>query len=162
MTQKKISLTVLLLLCIGITALQAQQSANAAGGNATGSGGSAAFSVGQPAYQYVSGSNANSNQGVQQPYEFFTVGIDDNKDITLNMSVFPNPTQVQVNLRIESSAFENMAFELYDINGKLLLSEKISSALTVVPMETLASAPYLLRVLNGQKQLKTFRIIKNN
>jgi len=163
MKHKKIRFTVLLILCMGITLLHAQQSANAAGGDATGSGGSASFSVGQVAYTYVAGSSAYSNQGVQQPYEFFQlVGINEEKGISLSMSVFPNPTQVLINLKIESGVFENLSFQLFDISGKLLLTQKISSALTTVPMQTLASGAYLLQVVEQQKQLKTFKIIKNN
>ena len=161
MKQKKIKFTVLLLLCMGITLLHAQQSANAAGGDATGNNGSASFSVGQVAYTYVAGSSISSNQGVQQPYEFFLVGINEEKGISLSMSVFPNPTQVLVNLKIESGDFENLSFQLFDISGKLLLTQKISSALTAVPMQTLASGAYLLQVVEQQKQLKTFKIIKN-
>jgi len=150
---------------MGITLLHAQQSANAAGGDATGNGGSASFSVGQVAYTYVAGSNASSNQGVQQPYEFFPdtgLGIDEEKDISLSMSVFPNPTQVLVNLKVESGDFENFSFQLFDISGKLLLTQKISSELTIVPMQTLASGSYLLRVVDSQKELKSFKVIKNN
>jgi hypothetical protein len=162
MKKTKISQTVLLLLCMGITALHAQQSANAAGGDAQGSGGSASFSLGQPTYTYISATGNSSNQGVQQPYEFFTVGIDEPKDISLLMSVFPNPAQVMVNLKIESPGFENLSYQLFDMNGRLLLTQKISNPLTEVPMQTLAVGPYLLRVVDAQKELKTFKIIKNN
>jgi hypothetical protein len=162
MKQKKIGFTVLLLLCLGITTLKAQQSANAAGGDATGTGGSASYSVGQVAYTSVTGSNGSSNQGVQQPYEFFVTGIDDYKDISLTVTVFPNPTQSVVNLKVESTAFENLSFQLYTVNGQLLASSKITEALTTIPMQALAAGPYLLRVVNSEKPLKSFTIIKNN
>jgi hypothetical protein len=162
MKQKKIGFTALLLICTGITLLHAQQSANAAGGDATGSAGSASFSVGQVAYTYVAGSNAFSNQGVQQPYEFFTVGINNYPAITLSLSVFPNPTPNIINLKVESGDFENLALTLYDINGKAIISQKVNSALTQVAMQSLAAGSYLLRVNDMEKELKTFKIIKNN
>lgn len=162
MKQKEISLTVVLLLIIGITALQAQQNANAAGGDASGSGGSASYSVGQVSYTYVTGSNGFSSQGVQQPYEFFPDGIIDVNNISLTMTVYPNPTQAIVNLKVESQGFENLSFQLYDLDGQLLLSQKTVGALTIVPMQTLTSGAYLLKVSDSQNALKTFTIIKNN
>jgi hypothetical protein len=160
MKQKKISFTVLLVLCMGITTLKAQQSANAAGGDASGSGGSASYSVGQVVYTAVSGSNGNSNQGVQQPYEFFVLGIDNYPAINLTMSVFPNPTQNLINLKVESGSIDNLNFVLYDITGKAIISQKLTSTLTQVPLQNLAAGTYLLRVNDTQKELKTFKIIK--
>lgn len=162
MKQKKISFTVLLLLAMGITTLRAQQSSNAAGGDATGAGGSASYSVGQPVYTYNTGTFGSSNQGVQQPYEFFITGIDENKDVSLSLAVFPNPTQAAVHLKVENQDLSGLSFEVYDVTGKLLLSQKISNTLTSVPMQTLASATYYLKVLNKQKAVKTFTLIKNN
>ena len=159
MKQKKISFTVLLLLGMGITALQAQQSANASGGNATGIGGTSSYSVGQVAYTYNAGS---SNQGVQQPYEFFTTGIDENKDISLSMTVFPNPVQSTINLKVEGRNADNLSYVLYDVSGKQYLNQKITGALTQVPMQNLQSGSYVLQVVENQKTVKTFTIIKNN
>ena len=162
MKQKKIQFTVLLLLCLGITALHGQQSSNASGGDAAGAGGSASYSVGQVAYTSVSGTTGTSNQGVQQPYEFFVVGVDNYPAITLSLSVFPNPTQDEINLKVENGDFTGLNFTLYDLSGKAIMSEEVSSVLTVVPMQKLASATYLLRVNNAQNELKTFKIIKTH
>ena len=56
----------LLLLGFGLTA-QAQQATTATGGDATGSGGSAAYSVGQIVYTTHTGTTGSVAQGVQQP-----------------------------------------------------------------------------------------------
>lgn len=162
MKQKRISTTVLLLLGMGITGLYAQQSANAAGGDASGSGGSASYSVGQVAYTYISGTSASSNQGVQQPYEFFTTGIDNVRQISLSMTVYPNPSQSIVNLKVEDQMWENLTFQLYDVSGRLLLTQKVTGALTVVPMQYLAGGSYLLKVSDPEKTVKTFTIIKTS
>jgi hypothetical protein len=46
----------------------AQKSVNTGGGNATGSGGSMSFSIGQVFYKYYSNTSGSMNQGVQQVY----------------------------------------------------------------------------------------------
>jgi len=163
MKQNILTTIISLMLCLGTTALYAQQDVDAAGGDASGSGGSVSWSIGQVAYTYVSGSAGSSNQGVQQPYEFFfATGIDETKDISLSMTVFPNPTQAIVNLKIESQNIEDFTFQLYDIVGKKITGQTINDPLTVIPMQDLASGSYVLEVSSGGKAIKTFTIIKYN
>jgi len=54
---------------------QAQESTNASGGDAIGSGGSVGYSIGQLLYTTSTGSNGRVAQGVQHAYEIFTIGI---------------------------------------------------------------------------------------
>ncbi|MDG2279738.1 MAG: T9SS C-terminal target domain-containing protein, partial [Flavicella sp.] len=73
--KNKLKLTLLVSLCMSVGSIYGQESSNTSGGNAAGSGGTVAYSIGQVAYTYESGTNGNSNQGVQQPYEIYSVGI---------------------------------------------------------------------------------------
>ena len=163
MKQKKLILIFIMVLGMGATALHAQQDVDAAGGDATGSGGTASFSIGQIIYTYVSGSSGSSNQGVQQPYEFFfPAGINETNDINLSMKVYPNPTQALVNLKIENQSLEGFSFQLLDPVGRMINTQTINETLTVIPMEALASGAYILEVSNNGKAVKTFTIIKYN
>jgi hypothetical protein len=66
--------------------LSAQQSTNTAGGNATGTGGTVSFSVGQINYTTNIGTGGSACQGVQQPYEIYAVtSVDDAKDLNINL-----------------------------------------------------------------------------
>lgn len=150
------------LIGICFTNLLAQQAVPASGGNATGSGGTASYSIGQVACINIVGSNGSINQGVQQPYEFLTVGIDEIKNINLFATVYPNPAISTINLKIENQNLNNLSFRLYDIKGKLLLNQKINNSITAIPMENIPSAIYFLKVSNNNKEVKTFKIIKNN
>ena len=161
MRHKRFKLSTILLLGFGLTGLQAQVAIPATGGNATGSGGSVSYSVGQVVYTAISSAYGSVNQGVQQPYEFFTNSIDENTFISLKMSVYPNPTNASVTLRIDNPNPENFTFQLYDMNGKLLADQKISSTETSLPMENLTAASYFLNVTGDNKLFKSFKIIKN-
>lgn len=154
-------LLILLFLIIGLTEGQAQKAIVATGGDATGGGGSASYSVGQIAYTTATGTNGSANQGVQQPYEFYTVGLDENPGINLQLTVYPNPTPSQVTLNIGCLNPEDLVYLLYDMSGKLLNSQKIQSELTKVPMGNLPVGTYVLKVLDGKSLLRTFKIIKN-
>jgi len=138
----------------------AQQVTVATGGDATGSNGSSSYSIGQVAYLNATGTNGSINQGVQQPFEIFTLGNDDFPEIQLMMSVYPNPTASFVTLTLQNYSLEKVHFELFDLNGRLIQSQSITTSETQIAMEHLASAVYLLNVMEQNKILKTFKIIK--
>ncbi|MGI6479933.1 MAG: T9SS type A sorting domain-containing protein [Salinivirgaceae bacterium] len=47
------------------------------------------------------------------------------------------------------------------MNGKLLLNEKITGNQTSIVMSNLVPATYFVKVIQGSKEVKTFKIIKN-
>ena len=77
---RPILLLATLLLWVGF--VQAQESVNASGGNAIGSGGTVAYSIGQVVYTANTDASGTVSQGAQQTYEIFTVGI---KETELNI-----------------------------------------------------------------------------
>lgn len=163
MRNKKLRLSAVLLLAFGLTGLQAQESVNATGGEASGSGGSASYSVGQLVYTTNIGTNGSVAQGVQQPYEISVVtGIEEAKDINLSVSAYPNPTTDYLTLEVTDYEILKLNFQLYDINGKLLQSEKIIGNQTSIVMINLVPANYFVKVIRGNKEVKTFKIIKTN
>lgn len=138
----------------------AQQSLNASGGNGIGTGGSFSYTVGQIDYVSATGTNGSISQGVQQPFEIFTLGTDNFPSIQLEVIVYPNPTTDNVNLSITNLSIDNLYFELYDILGKTIAKQKIISNETQISMENLSAGNYFIVVNENNKNLKTFKIIK--
>jgi len=162
MKKKQLKLSALLLLGLGLTGLQAQESINATGGNASGSVGSASYSVGQIVYTTNTGTNGSVAQGVQQPYEISVVtAIEEAKGITLSVSAYPNPTADFLQLKVETEKLKDLSFQLFDMNGKLLQNEKITGDQTSIVMSNLEPATYFVKVIQENKEVKTFKIIKN-
>ncbi|MFA5972061.1 MAG: T9SS type A sorting domain-containing protein [Lentimicrobiaceae bacterium] len=165
MKYKRLQLMALLLLFLGLTGLQAQDAIPATGGNASGSGGSVSYSVGQMVYTSISGTNGLMAQGVQQPFEISLVtGIEEAKGINLIVTAYPNPTTDFLYLKVDASAqlkIQNLSYQLYDISGKLLENKKLESLHTYVDMSHLVLATYFLEVTQGKKELITFKIVKN-
>ena len=148
-------------MCITIN-LSAQQSTNTSGGNATGTGGTVSYSVGQMNYTTNTGTGGSACQGVQQPYEIFAItNVDEAKDLNINLSAFPNPTFDFLTLKIESESTKNLSYLLLDINGKLLASQKLDGAETKIAMNNYAAATYFIQITENNNTLKTFKIIKN-
>jgi hypothetical protein len=144
------------------TNLQAQQVITGSGGNASGTGGTVSYSVGQVVYTTNTGTNGSVAQGVQQPYEIsVATGIEEAKNIILEIVVYPNPATDFLKLKIENYEIGNLSYQLLDIKGTLLQNKKIESRETSIPLETILPATYLLNVIDGNKVIKTFKIIKN-
>jgi hypothetical protein len=162
MRHKRLKLSAVLLLGLGLTGLQAQESVNATGGDALGSGGSVSYSVGQVAYQTHTRTSGSVAQGVQQPFEISVVtGIEEAKGINLSVSAYPNPTTDYLTLSISGFEISNLTYQLYDISGKLLQSEKITGNQTNIVMSNLVPANYFVKVIAGNQLIKEFKIIKN-
>lgn len=149
------------LLALGVMESKAQEASTAAGGDASGSGGSVAYSVGQVVYTYESGSSGSVSQGVQQPYELFTVGVSNHDEISLSMSVYPNPSVSAINLNVGQYDLKDLAVQLFDVQGKLLYAQKISVSETSIKMEDYTAGNYFLKITGNNEELKTFKIIKN-
>jgi len=150
------------MLGIGLTGVHAQSAIPAAGGNASGSGGSVSYSVGQVVYTTNSGTSGSEAQGVQQPYEISIVTeIEEGTAFSMECSVFPNPSTNFVTLKVENHNTKEMSFQLYDISGKLLENTKIDANETNIDMHNLVISTYFLKVTQNNKEIKVFKIIKN-
>lgn len=159
MKHKKLKTSILFLL-IGLGGLQAQEAIPATSGEATGTGGSVSYSVGQLVYTTNTGTNGSVAQGVQQPYEISTAAGIDVKNINLEHSVYPNPATDYLTLKVEEVELSTLKFQLFDMQGKLIKSSKLTSNITTIKLENLPASTYLLKVSDNQKLVKTFKIIK--
>jgi hypothetical protein len=161
MKHMKLILSTTLLLLLGLTGLLAQESVNASGGNASGTGGSVSYSVGQIVYTTYTGTNGSVAEGVQQPYEIsITADVEEVNRICFDVSVYPNPTCNNLTLSIDALDFVNLSYQIYDMQGKLLQNHKITQNQTLIITNNLMPADYTIRVRQGLKEIKSLRIIK--
>ncbi len=160
MKQKKIIPFTLFLLLAGGNKLLAQQGLVASGGDATGAGGSASYSVGQVDFITKQGLTGKSTEGLQQPFEIYTNSI---IDVNNRMAafVYPNPTTNYVTLSVTDVQMGQMSYSLYDLQGRLLVEQKLSSDLTTISLADLPNATYFLKVTMNNSEIRTFKIIKN-
>ena len=140
---------------------QAQKSANASGGDATGTGGTVAYSVGQVVYTTNTSSTGSVAQGVQQSYVISTVGINETA-LNISLTAFPNPTADNLTLQISDYNNEKLSYQLFDMQGKQLSNEQITAQQTQINMNSLPTATYFINVVNQEnKKNQSFKIIKN-
>ncbi|MFT6002336.1 MAG: hypothetical protein ACI95T_001096 [Flavobacteriales bacterium] len=149
------------ILSLSFIAVNGQSSTNSSGGDATGTGGSASSSVGQSVYTTNSSTSGSAAQGVQHAFKIsVSTGLKKANGITLEMSVFPNPTIGVLNLSIGKYDKQNLSYQIYTNNGKLVESKKIRSIKTTIAMSHLSSATYIILISENNQTIKNFKIIK--
>lgn len=161
MKSKTKLLASLALFSAALPSVVAQTSTNASGGDALGSGGTVAYSVGQVVYTTNNGSSGTVAQGVQHAYEIYTVGVRETS-LAISLTVFPNPTADYLTLQISDYNNEKLSYRLFDLQGKLLKDNSIDAQQTTIDMQHLAQATYFMEIVDAQNQkIQTFKIIKN-
>lgn len=154
------SITLILLLSFSFS-IYAQEAIPSTGGDAIGSGGSVSYTVGQIIYISNTGTAGSVDQGIQHPYEISIVtGIDDPIGINLICTAYPNPVNDFLTLEVKNFQNETLSYLLYDMNGRVLDSKRITDTKSIIPMENFYSATYFLKIFNNQKEVKIFKIIK--
>ena len=159
---KTLSIISIFLLCFAGTTF-AQSTIVPVGGDAQSNSGSVSYTVGQIAIQTTNSSSGISvGEGVQQPYEILTVGVDDYPQITLNAVVYPNPTENLAQLQL--NGFDIPAGGLraifYDGSGKMLQTLPITEDLTSFQIGHYATGTYYLELRDGKRVLKTFKVVR--
>jgi hypothetical protein len=138
-----------------------QSNTVAAGGSGTGSGGTVSYTIGQIDYISTTGSNGSTNQGVQQPIEFFQTNSIGEIGDEIHLSLGPNPTFDNITLFYENSENVNLHYELFDVNGKLIITTTPLKDENLIQLRELLTGNYFLKVSRENNEIKTFKIIKH-
>jgi hypothetical protein len=142
------------------TVLTAQETFSSSGFNSNGNSGLISYSVGQVSVGFFTGNNGSLTHGVQQPYEIFSTTGDDILNINLKLTAYPNPTIDQLFLSIENIQGKFFNYQLFNIQGKLLLIDKCENNKTHINLNKFPPNTYLLSISENNTVIKSFTIIK--
>jgi len=87
---------------------------------------------------------------------FNTLGLDD--FLVSEVSVFPNPVKTTLHIEIANNT-ETIAFDLFDVSGKLILQKHFVNDAMTLDMKNLPSGIYFLKVSSSEKT-GTYKIVK--
>jgi hypothetical protein len=73
--------------------------------------------------------------------------------------VYPNPTNSTLNVEMEQ--WSNGTFTLYDLSGKLVLSQSVNGNTAQINMSALSAGSYVLRLVENGKASVGVQVIKN-
>ena len=147
------------MLCAVFT-IQAQETIPTSGGEATGSGGTVSYSVGQLLSNMNIGSNGTVTQGVQQTIEFVDLSNPELIALTLSAVTYPNPTTDYIVLSLTDATLTDLSYTMFDLQGRLVTKAKVEQEATQIAMKNLAIGVYILKINQNNQELKTFKIIK--
>lgn len=137
-----------------------QVSTNTCGGTAVSPAGSVDFTFGQVFTATASDSASTVIQGVQQPYEIYTMSIVDSS-LKSTLTYFPNPTTDFLNLQIPNFSDKRLSYQLFNNQGKLISSSEITNESTIIDMTNLATETYYLNIVGPESKTSiSFKILK--
>lgn len=91
-----------------------------------------------------------------QPSEEIVLGLPENEEIS-NLQLYPNPSNGEATLLFELSNTANSRIEIQAIDGTLVQSHTVSSAMgknmVLLSTENLSKGMYFLRLTNGKSQI---------
>ena len=73
------------------------------------------------------------------------------------ITIYPNPSNGIFNIVSQ----ENISIEVYDLIGKLIMSQKLSVGTNSFDISNFNTGVYLLKVINGNGKTQTHKLIKN-
>lgn len=173
MTRKKVILSTIFLLVLGLTGLRAQlqlnvtEKAGTVSSFALSSIGKLSFSEGNLLVNKTSGITSTFGLSNIQKLTFApsTVGV---KNIaskgSSSISLYPNPVIDELQLSYESIQAKTLQVEIIDLQGRVLHREVISnqngSNHAIIPLSQLGKGLYLCRMQYGDKS-ETIKFLKN-
>jgi len=99
-------------------------------------------------------------QGFQQS-ELEITAIEENPELGIEVTVYPNPTSEIVNIKFSTALSGETVMFLSGPDGRTLLTEKIEAGVLLkdINMQQYPAGTYFLRIQNGIK-LNVYKIIK--
>lgn len=149
--------TTILIALLFTSLIVAQETPVSSANESTGNNGSVSYSVGLLTVKTLESSEGSVSQGPQVPIEVLVLSINNPAFNDVTLRVFPNPTANFVTL--QSGKHTNLSYQLFDLNGKLIKKQATISS-EKIALNNLKSGTYLFKVLQGTKEIKTFKIIK--
>lgn len=138
----------------------AQEVIATAGKAENSSGYQVSWTLGETVIETADAGSSVLTQGFHQSKLTITA-INEVTKAGFDLKVYPNPTQDFVIVHL-SKLNGQPAYKLFDLNGKLIEQQKISTTDVKINMRSFAEGTYLLKLINkNQNQLQTFKIIKN-
>ena len=153
--ERRMILLIAFMATIGAKA-NAQTTVATAGGEA----GTMSYTIGQIAVEPAETAAGSLTPGVQQAYEITIVDGIDNRYVTLEAEVYPNPVTDLLILRVDDAVTTTLHYTLTDANGRTISAADIASAQSAIDMSQHVQGVYFLRVTNGETMVRTFKIVK--
>jgi len=121
------------------------------------SSGQLSTTLGEPVIStYTNGSN-DLTQGFQQTNIVVTQIKNEQSDFSI--MIYPNPSEDYLVIGMDEFR-EGIIFSLFTIDGKMILEKTINEKITILNTKELSKGTYMLTIIDSDKKIKTFKILK--
>ncbi len=86
-------------------------------------------------------------------------GLDEKNTILGSINVMPNPTNGIINVVLTGKT-ESTYFEVMDVTGKVVLSQRLTQLNSVIDATNLANGLYVYKIVNDNRTVKQGKIVK--
>jgi uncharacterized repeat protein (TIGR01451 family) len=80
--------------------------------------------------------------------------------VTENLKIYPNPANRTLNIEIEDEQFKEGFLNIYDISGRLILSQNVSNKLSVIDVGFLSSGEFICTIKSKDNKIFVNKFIK--
>lgn len=147
------------LICLALlpATANAQLNIGTTGGDYSNVEGSIAFTIGQTMTDFIELQDQAINEGVQQPYEYFSLAATHIDELLL-IEFFPNPTSGIIHLK--GDALNGATIQLVDASGRLIMDQILEATTSSLDLSHLPTGVYTLQVFQNSLS-NSLRIIKH-
>ncbi len=86
-------------------------------------------------------------------------GSEDVKNNLLTLKIYPNPFQETARIEIEENTYNNLIFNVLDLNGKIIRSEKFKDTSLDFERKNLSEGFYIYQINSAEKVVQTGKIV---
>jgi len=141
--------------------VHAQEGTVSSGGNANGNNGTVSYSVGQMNYEQRESLSGSVSEGLQQVWEISVLSGIEQKNILLDVNIYPNPVAEKLILKINDAYPDQFSYGLMSADGRMVDNKQVLKAETELDVTNLTTGMYLFTIYSKDEVLKVFRVIKN-
>jgi hypothetical protein len=159
--------SILLLVHFVISATQAQSLkdetiANGGTTSTAGNGSALKWTLGELIVGKLDGGSGGSlGHGHQQIHIQQTIAVENIEMLSVELTVYPNPTTAAIHIQIDDLPQQPLQVELFDLNGKQLRTELLQDNSTMLSVENLPNGTYVLNIKDKLSQAqKSYKIVK--
>jgi hypothetical protein len=87
------------------------------------------------------------------------VGINETSGVNYGIEIYPNPNHGSLNVSFENLS-PGTSIRIYNIMGALIKDVKATSAKTLIDLQNEANGVYMLKVMQGDKLIRSAKIVK--
>lgn len=157
-TQKSIVVLSLFFLCL--FNLNAQNGMGITGGECESDSFRVSYSVGQIVFEATETDAYYISQGLQHPLVFLYTDIIESEISEAELLVYPNPAGENLYLSMNRHEFKDLSFKLFDMQGRILMDERIERNISRISVKQIQAGIYILKVYQDTQEFTSFKVLK--